>query len=128
MDKDVQNLVEKFASDLESLIRSRLSEKVHGAVSVALDERAAVPRRNGKASGTSRRAPKGGRRSPEQIEKQAQKLLAHIAKNPDQRSEQLAEAVGLSTKELVGPIKKLLGAKKIKASGKARGTTYKAVG
>jgi hypothetical protein len=126
MASDVEKLIQKFASDLQTLIRSDLSDEVNGAVRAALGS-------GGRAAGKGTKAAPGrrssnGKRTPEQIEKQAEKILAHVAKNPEQRAEEIAKAVGLTTKELVGPIRKLLGEKKIKASGKARGTNYKAVG
>jgi hypothetical protein len=65
-----------------------------------------------------------GKRTPEEIEKVATKLLAYIASNPGQRSEQIADGTGLPTKDLSLPIRRLLEAKKLKATGKARGTTY----
>jgi hypothetical protein len=124
MASDIDKLFQKFAADLRVLMRAELSKELGGRAAIDADGRA--PRRAKKP--TKARITSGGRRSPEQIERQAQRLLAQTSKNPDQRAEQLAKAVGLSTKELVGPVKKLLGARKIKASGVARGTTYKAVG
>jgi predicted HTH transcriptional regulator len=125
MASDVEKLIQKFAADLQALIRSDLSDEVNGAVRAALGS-------GGRAAGKSTKAapgrPSTGKRTPEQIEKQAEKILAYVAKNPEQRAEQIAKAVGLTTKELVGPIKKLLAEKKVKASGVARGTNYKAVG
>jgi hypothetical protein len=114
----VEVLIREFATQLQSLLREQLSEEVTTAVQAALGGHV----RPAKAGKIAR--PKGAKRTPEEIEKLAAKLLAYIGKNPDQRAEQLARAHSVTTGELVLPIKRLLDDKKIKASGKARGTTY----
>jgi hypothetical protein len=119
MATDVDSLIRKFADDLQALVRAQLSAEMTAAIQSALGG-------GGKTSKASSAAPRGraGKRSPEEIQAQAEKLLAFIAKNPDQRAEQIARANKLSTSELVRPIKKLLADKKVKSSGAARGTTY----
>jgi hypothetical protein len=111
----VEALIRKFATDLQAVMRDQLAEEVTSAVQSALGGKI-VPR--GRGGGA------GGKRTPEQIEKQAERVLAFIRANPDQRAEQIARANKLTTTELVLPIKRLLDEKKIKASGRARGTTY----
>jgi predicted HTH transcriptional regulator len=123
MATSVDSLIRRFADDLQTLVRDQLSSEVTAAVQVALGGKATSA---GKTNGVVKRG-KNGKRTPEEIEAQAEKLLAFISKNPDQRAEQIAKVNKFTTTELVRPIKKLLGAKKIKASGKARGTTYAAV-
>jgi hypothetical protein len=123
----VEILIRNFASQLQDLLRDQMSTDVTAAVQAALGSQ--LTGRKGARNGAVKirvAASRGGKRTPEQIEKLAEKLLGYIAKNPEQRAEQIAKANGLSTGELVLPIKRLLGDKKIKASGKARGTTYTA--
>ena len=48
----------------------------------------------------------------------------HIKSNPGQGVEQIAKALGTSTKELTLPIRKLLGDKKITSKGQKRATRY----
>jgi predicted HTH transcriptional regulator len=120
---DVESLIRRFADDLQALVREQLSSEVTAAVQVALGGKAS---RSGKLNAVLKRG-RNGKRTPEEIEAQAEKLHAFIAKNPDMRAEQIAKANRLTTTELVRPIKKLVEAKKIKASGVARGTTYAAV-
>ncbi len=127
-DRAVEALIRDFASQLQDLIRAQLSTDVTDAIQTALGGALAgrgAGARNGAARG--RRADKGGKRSAEQIEKLAAQLHAYIDKNPDQRAEQIAQASKLTTGELVVPIRRLLAEKKIKAKGKARGTTYNSV-
>ena len=120
MATDVDSLIRKFADDLQALVREQLSSEMTAAIQSALGGGAL---KAGKASGTGKRG-RAGKRSPEEIQAQAEKLLVFIAKNPDQRAEQIARANKLTTTELVRPIKKLLADKKVKSSGVARGTTY----
>ncbi len=112
----LESLIRKFATDLQSIVREQLSVEVTSAVQSALGGK---PAKRGKAA-----IGPGGKRTPEQIEKQAEKLLLFIKANPDQRAEQIARANKLTPTELVLPVKRLLDDKKIKASGRARGTTY----
>jgi hypothetical protein len=67
---------------------------------------------------------KGAKRTPEEIEALTKNVLAHIKRNPGQRVEQIAEALGTSTKELALPIIKL--GKALKTQGQRRGTRYSA--
>jgi hypothetical protein len=124
----VDQLIQNFAQQLQAAIREQLSAEVTGAVQAALG---GTQVRRGKAKGVTANlaAPSrlGGKRTPEQIEKLAAQLMAYIEKNPEQRSEQIAAANKITTGEFVLPIKRLLADKKVKAKGKARGTTYTAV-
>lgn len=90
--------------------------------------RPAPARRQGRKLGsnpTSGRArPKGGRRSPEELEALTLKTLAAIKKAPGLRAEELAASLGVSTKELVRPVTKLFAQKAIKTTGQRRGTKY----
>jgi len=135
----VDQIIQRFAQELRDAIREQLAVNVTAAVGAVLGGGSTGPGRRGgrRANGTvaassagakpSSRAP-GSKRTPEQIAKQADKVFAFIKENPEQRSEQIAEATKVTTGELVLPIKRLLGEKKIKAKGKARGTMYTAVG
>jgi len=105
-----------FADKLDKEIRAEVAREVRNALAKALGGRGA---RNRAATGS-------GRRSPTQIQRTAAKLLAYITKNPGQRSEQISQGTKLSTADMALPLKKLLTEKKIKAKGKARGTTYTA--
>jgi hypothetical protein len=52
----------------------------------------------------------------------------HIRQNPGQGAEQIGKAVGLSTKDMALPIRKLLAARSIRTEGQRRGTKYFAGG
>jgi len=54
-------------------------------------------------------------------------LLDHVRKNPGQRGEHIAVALGTDTKTMRLTMHKLIAEKKIKTSGERRGMTYAAV-
>ena len=93
---NVDQIIQNFAQQLQAAIREQLSTEVTAAIQGALG--GSQPKRgkavvggNGAAVARSKRG-KPAKRTPEQIEKLAAQLLAHIEKNPEQRSEQIAEA------------------------------------
>ena len=51
-------------------------------------------------------------------------LLEYVMKNPGQRGELIAKALGTDTKTMRAPMKTLIEAKRVKTSGQARATAY----
>jgi hypothetical protein len=72
----------------------------------------------------SRRRRKGGKRSPDEITQMADTLIDYIDKNPGQRMESIARALGSSTQELTLPIKKLILGGRLRTEGQKRATSY----
>lgn len=110
---------------LVSAIRAEVREEFLSAIGVA---RSTPAKRRGQKPGPrpavrGKRA-KGGRRSPEELEALTLKTLAAIRKAPGLRAEELAAALGVSTKELVRPVAKLFAQKAVKTTGQRRGTKY----
>ena len=66
----------------------------------------------------------GVKRTSTDLEQTAAMFAAYVTKNPGLRIEQINKALGLTTKDLALPIRKLLAAKRIKTKGKKRSTTY----
>ena len=67
------------------------------------------------------------RRSPDQIVKLADRLLAHVKAHPGQGMEQIRKALNTTTKILRLPVRNLIALKMIKFTGQKRGTKYQAV-
>jgi hypothetical protein len=67
---------------------------------------------------------KGQKRDPKVIEATTEKLLAHIRKNPGERIEPIGKALGIATKDLTLPVRKLIESKRVKTRGQRRATTY----
>ena len=74
------------------------------------------------AKGAKRRA--GEKRSPAVLAQVTEQVFNHIKTNAGQGVEQIAKALGTTTKELTLPIRKLLGEKKVTSKGQKRATRY----
>jgi hypothetical protein len=68
--------------------------------------------------------PPGQKRDPKEIDAVTEKLLAYIRKHPGERIEPIGKALGLPTKDLLIPVKRLVGSKHIRTRGQKRATTY----
>jgi ribosome-associated translation inhibitor RaiA len=122
-DSAIREAVESFVEKLRTLIQESALESVQAALN---HERPATRARAGRiANGnTEKLRAKGAKRTPEELEALLKKLHAYIGKAPGQRIEQIGSALAISTKELVLPIKKLIGDKRISKKGQKRATTY----
>jgi hypothetical protein len=125
IDAAILNAVESFVEQLEGLIRQAALESVHAA----LNGGSATPRRGAKLERTAKvLMPKGSKKSakrtPEELDALVKKFHAYVGKNPGQRIEQIGIGLGVSTKTLVLPVKKLHSEKQIGTKGQKRATTY----
>jgi len=112
-------MVEAFASDLTALIRESAFETVRAA----LGEGSPSGRR-GAGSSARRALPKGAKRPPGEISKLTGRLLEYVKGHRGERIEQIAKGMGVSTRELNLPVKKLISAKSIRTRGHKRATQY----
>jgi hypothetical protein len=124
VDAAVRARVEVFAKELTELVRESALEVVRLALGGGEG-----PARSTRARAASPRAAAGGRskgvkRDPKILAALTEKLGAFIKKNPGQRIEQIGKALGVATKELALPIKKLILAKEVSTKGQRRATTY----
>ena len=133
LDRQIRDRIEMFVQDLAALVRQSAVQ----AVASALGENAGTrrgpgrPRGNGLAALTGRRGPgrpagrrKGEKRAPEQLAALVDKLFSVIKSKPGQRIEEIASALGISTKELTLPAKKLIAEKRVSTKGQKRATRY----
>jgi hypothetical protein len=70
-------------------------------------------------------AGRGARRAGRAVSAEA--LLKEVAREADRRMEQIADALSTDSKALLPTMKKLIAEKKVKTTGQARGTKYRAV-
>jgi hypothetical protein len=78
-------------------------------------------------AGSRKAAPKrapGEKRPPAELAKLTDRLADYIKANPGHRMEAIGKALGMPTRELNLPIKKLLAAKRIRSEGRKRATEY----
>ena len=112
---EIEALVSEFTSNLSQIMRrSALQE-----VLAVLEGGAATPKqaRRGRPAGSMNK----GRVDHD---KMGERLLAHVAKNPGQRAEQIAKSVGSDVNSIRPAMKKLIAAKKVKTKGQRRGMYY----
>lgn len=127
LDAALRDVVETFVVQLRDLFQRSALEKVQSA----LGGEVAAPRRGRRpkaaaapAAATGRARKKGAKRTPEELEGLVSSLLAYVKKNPGERIEQIGAGLGLGTKDLALPAKKLIADKQIRTKGQKRATTY----
>jgi DNA-binding NtrC family response regulator len=130
LEEQIRKSIDSFVDELNALVRQAAIK----AVQDALGGDAAAPRRpaarpppsHSAASAPSRRTRRSRRlkRSPRALAKLQATLLDEIAHNPGQRIEAIGRRLGVSTKDLNLPMKKLLTDRKIKKKGEKRATEY----
>jgi hypothetical protein len=140
LDQQIRERIQLFIAELTTLIKQSAVKSVRDALGNG-DTEISVRRGIGRSGrGRAKRSAgmlgegvvakrrggrkKGAKRSPKQLENITSKLLAHIKANPGQRIEEVAGHIGMKTKELTLPIKKLVAEKKITKKGEKRATTY----
>ena len=130
LNNEIQSRINSFLGELSQLVKRQALEAVHEALGEA-----AAPRRGpGRPRSVTMRAgrrPRAiaksgvrGKRSPEQVEAMAARVLAQIRSKQGQRLEEIGRAMKMPTKGLKLPIAKLLAGKKLKTKGAKRGTKY----
>jgi len=124
---EIRTRVEAFAADLTALIHKAALDAVNEALGAAPAGRA--PRGSGKVAAVARAAkarPRrpGEKRDPKVLAALVERLHGYIKAHPGQRIEQIGVGLGIATKELTLPAKKLLAAKRITSKGEKRATTY----
>lgn len=123
---EIQDLIDNFVASLTAAIQEQTIAALEHALGGSIE-----PARRGRAGGAARGRPasrgsraKGAKRSPEELEELTSRLAAYVKSNPGQRIEQIAAEMGVSTKELNLPAKKLLADRVLKTKGQKRATQY----
>lgn len=127
IDSKIRGMVDTFASDLTSLIREAAMETVREALGGESSGRrgGGGARASASAAGVTRRAlPKGAKRDPNDIAKLTTRLGDYIKTHKGERIEQIAKGMGVTTRELNLPVKKLIANKAIRTKGQKRATQY----
>lgn len=116
---DIRALVDQFTEQLQLVIRRLALQQVLGALSGSPPGR---PRGRPRKAGSPAR--RGGKRSSAELDEIGSRLLAHVQRNPGQRGDQIAKALGTDVGTMRLPMSKLIGDKKVRTKGQRRGTTY----
>jgi hypothetical protein len=121
--------IESFTSDLANIVRAAALEAVGSALGAPTAPAKRGPGRPHKSGVPSqivapKRKGKRAKRTPEDVAKMGEAVVAYVAKNPGQSVEQIKKALGVEKKDLQLPIIRLIEAKKLKTTGQKRGTKY----
>jgi len=125
IDDAIFEAVESFVEQLKGLIQQAALESVQ----TALNGRNQPSQRRTKAAGGGtmaglQRYEAGAKRTPAELAALIKKLHAHIAKNPGLRIETIGTALGVPTKALVLPVKRLVSERRVSTKGQKRATVY----
>ncbi len=122
IDRQIAERVDAFVADLSDLLRKAALQQ---AAEILAQQAAGVaPARGRGARRAVRRAGTGGRRSQTQIDALAKRLLSDIKANPGRRVEEIVKDLGVPTRDLNLPLKKLLASRAISRKGQRRATRY----
>lgn len=124
VEREIRVRIERFVSELNGLVRQSALDAVADALRSDGSKRAAAGTGRPVALGPRR----GAKRSPEQIEQTVASVLAHVRANPGEGIEQIADEMGMTTRDLTLPIKKLLSNGDLITEGHKRATKYFASG
>ena len=134
MTDQINELVTKFTSDLNALIRQSALAAATAALGGSAPETASEPVETAKKPSAKKAAPKtakkvgtkakGEKRDPADLAKLVEKLHAQIKKDPGSSIETIGAAMETPTKDLSLPIKKLIAAKRVTTKGAKRATRY----
>lgn len=119
--RQINQRIEAFVAEITELARQHAIDSISRALEATQGGRPAG--RPAKKNG-ARRVARGGKRSPDQVQQDADRLLAHVIANPGARAEEIAAEMGMTTKEIALPMRKLVGSKKVKTEGQKRATRY----
>lgn len=127
LDRAIRQRVEDFVQEMTELVRQAALESVSAALGTP--GAAAGPRGSLRGKGAKRAAAgfvakRGGKRTARELEQQGAALVTMIRQTPGIRADQLAKAMGVMTRDLALPIKKLLADKAITKKGQKRATAY----
>jgi hypothetical protein len=129
LDTELRSKIDSFLGELSGLIKKSALDAVHAALGngVAPARRGpGRPRGNTKAASPAARA--DGKRTPEQVAADAERIASYVRANPGSRLEQIAAGLGTGSQELKLPVIKLLASKALRKTGQKRGTQYFAGG
>jgi hypothetical protein len=127
IDKQLVKLVTAFVAELRMVVETATRDEVADALRKAVGNGA--PRGGRSAGRGGKRAvvvdtSSRFKRTPRQMEGQAEKLYDYVKSHPGERMEQICDGLGMKTNLLQPLAKRLLAEKRLRAKGKARGTTY----
>ena len=132
----IESRVRAFADEIRALTRQELIDALTDVLAGAAPAKrgpgrppkTSTPRTATASAPPSRRASRrrttGGRRAPAEVAKTIERVRDYVVANPGKGAEQICPALGVTTRELAMPMKKLLASKHITRKGVRRATRY----
>ena len=120
--QQIRDRIEEFVNQLSQLVRQTALESVQDALGQGAGRRRG--RGAGRAAGARGGRRKGEKRSSDQIADTTKAVLGYVKKHPGEGVEAIAKGLSTATKELVLPIRKLVGDRQLKTKGQKRATKY----
>lgn len=114
--RELQEQVEAFATTVTAILQRAVADAVADALGGSRKLRVAAK---------SAPATRGGKTEAARVSR-ADALLREVQRKGGRRMEEIAKSMRTSTKSLTSPMRRLLKAKRVKKSGVARGTKYRA--
>lgn len=111
--RELEQRIEEFVADITELARRAAME----ALASALDQQL-----GGGAQSLRRR--RGEKRSAQQLAEAQDQLLDYVRDNPGQRMEEIARELGVATRDLTLPLRKLVASNLVSTEGQKRATCY----
>jgi len=125
IDSDIRSRIDTFVNELTALVKQSALDSVR----LVLGEGPTPARRMTVTVGRpAKSAMKGGKRTPEQVQADAERIASYVRQHPGQRLEQIAAGLGTASQDLKLPVIKLLASKTLRKTGEKRGTAYFAGG
>lgn len=123
---DMQNQISRVVTEFTAQITTLAQRAVFETVATVYVER--IRRRDpsdaDRAAAATLARVGAGKRSPDDLAAVGQMLLRIVTKHPGLRIEQINKRLGMRTKDLALPVRKLLAERMIHTEGRRRSTTY----
>jgi hypothetical protein len=120
----MNRVVDEFVAQITELAKSAAIETLRNVLGTQTRR---TPATTSTASAGRVRG-RGAKRSPDELDKLAERFQVFVKENPGLRIEQINKQLGTTTKDLALPIRKLLADGSVHAKGQKRSTTYFAGG
>lgn len=127
IEERIEQRIRAFADELRALIREAAHQAIDDAFGAASTSSSPPRRSNAKrTSSKSRRrpSPKGTRRTTDQMQRDLDALREHVRRHPGSTALEIAAAIGMATREIARPIKKLIAAGDVRKTGVKSNTRY----
>jgi hypothetical protein len=127
LNSEIRSKIDAFVEQLTAHVKRAALESVREALG-----NGTAPMRRGPGRPPSS-APKAaaradGKRTPEQVAADGERIASYVRQHPGQRLEQIAAGLGAHSETLKLPVIKLLASKALRKTGEKRGTQYFAGG